>query len=49
MGLVSGANGVRVVRIESVLTAGKALGPLLFADLAVLVIPETLEHIGVVQ
>ncbi|MNV11101.1 hypothetical protein D3C71_1016520 [compost metagenome] len=29
--------------------AGKALGPLLFADLAVLVIPEALEHVGVVQ
>src|SRR5690606_31864289 len=28
---------------------GKALGPLLLGDLAILVVPEALEHIGVVQ
>ena len=41
------AVGQRLLRCSP--TTGKAVGPLLLADLAVLVIPEALEHEGVVQ
>ena len=41
------AVGQRLLRCSP--TAGKALGPLLLADLAVLIIPKALEHVGVVQ